>query len=226
MTSYKIFSKLLIFQTLILFMGINFLYSDDKNHTICRIQYSGGGDWYSDPSSIPNLLNFININTNIKVHNEEVKISLKDNNIFNYPYLYMTGHGNIKLTDIEIINLRLHLLDGGFLHVDDNYGLDKSFRREIKKVFPSKNLVELPFDHPIFKSYFIFKNGLPKIHEHDNKPPKAFGLFDNKRLILFYTYETDLGDGWEDASVHNNSEFKRDEALKMGVNIFTYSLIQ
>ena len=226
MTSYKIFSKLLILKILIFFLCANFIYSNDQNHTICRVQYSGGGDWYSDPSSVPNLLKYINLNTNIKVHSEEVKISLKDQNIFNYPYLYMTGHGNIKLSEIEIKNLRLHLLNGGFLHVDDNYGLDESFRREIKKVFPKKNLIEIPFNHPIFSSYFIFKNGLPKIHEHDNKPPTAFGLFDSNRLILFYTFETDLGDGWEDASVHNNSDIKRTEALKMGVNIFTYSLIQ
>ena len=226
MTSYKIFSKLLILMTLIIFLSSNYIYSNDKNHTICRVQYSGGGDWYSDPSSIPNLLRYINLNTNIKVHSEEVKISLKDKNIFNYPYLYMTGHGNVKLSEIEIKNLRSHLLNGGFLHVDDNYGLDTSFRKEIKKVFPNKNLVEIPFNHPIFSSYFIFKNGLPKIHEHDNKPPTAFGLFDKERLILFYTFETDLGDGWEDISVHNVSHQMHQNALKMGTNIIIYYLTE
>ena len=216
----------LIVNIFFFFFSFTYIYSEDLKHTICRVKYSGGGDWYSNPSSIPNLLKYININTNIKVHNEEVKISLENKDIFNFPYLYITGHGNIKFNKKEIQNLRLHLINGGFLHVDDNYGLDKSFRREIKKVFPNKNLVEIPFDHSIFNSYFIFKTGLPKIHKHDNKPPQAFGLFENKRLILFYTYETDLGDGWEDISVHNNTQMKRIEALNMGVNIFIYSLIQ
>ena len=194
--------------------------------TICRVKYSGGGDWYSDPSSLPNLLKFINENTNVQLTTVEARISLEDNEIFNYPYLYLTGHGNVHFSESEIENLRRHLHSGGFLHADDNYGLDKSFRREMKRVFPNKEWVELPFDHPLYHTYFDFSGGLPKIHEHDNKPPQGLGLFDGERLIVFYSYEADLGDGWEDASVHNDPEKKRLSALKMGANIFIYSLIQ
>ena len=194
--------------------------------TICRVKYSGGGDWYSDPSSLPNLLKFINENTNVQLATVEARISLEDNEIFNYPYLYLTGHGNVRFSESEIENLRRHLHSGGFLHADDNYGLDKSFRREMKRVFPNKKWVELPFDHPLYHTYFDFSGGLPKIHEHDNKPSQGFGLFDGERLIVFYSYESDLGDGWEDASVHNDPEKKRLSALKMGTNIFIYSLIQ
>ncbi len=194
--------------------------------TICRVKYSGGGDWYSDPSSLPNLLKFINENTNVQLATVEARISLEDNEIYNYPYLYLTGHGNVRFSESEIENLRRHLYSGGFLHADDNYGLDKSFRREMKRVFPNKEWVELPFDHPLYHTYFDFSGGLPKIHEHDNKPPQGLGLFDGERLIVFYSYEADLGDGWEDASVHNDPEGKRLSALKMGANIFIYSLIQ
>ena len=154
--------------------------------TICRVKYSGGGDWYSDPSSLPNLLKFINENTNVQLATVEARISLEDNEIFNYPYLYLTGHGNVRFSESEIENLRRHLHSGGFLHADDNYGLDKSFRREMKRVFPNKDWVELPFDHPLYHTYFDFSGGLPKIHEHDNKPPQGFGLFDGERLIVFY----------------------------------------
>ena len=193
---------------------------------IARIQYSGGGDWYCDPSSLPNLLSYLNENTPISTYKEEVKIKLSDDNATQYPYLYLTGHGNIKFNENEIIALRSMLLNGSFLHVDDNYGLDKSFRREIKKVFPKKNLVELPKGHKIFNSYFNFPDGLPKIHEHDNKPPQAFALFDNRRMILLYTYESDLGDGWEDPNVHKNPLIVRENALKMGVNIIYFALSQ
>ena len=193
---------------------------------IARIQYSGGGDWYCDPSSLPNLLNYLNSNTPISTYKEEVKIKLSDDNASQYPYLYLTGHGNIKLNENEIIALRSMLLNGSFLHVDDNYGLDKSFRREIKKVFPKKDLVELPKDHAIFNSYFNFPNGLPKVHEHDKKPPQALALFDKERMILLYTYESDLGDGWEDQNVHQNPWVVRENALKMGVNIIYFALSQ
>ena len=176
---------------------------------IARIQYGGGGDWYCDPSSLPNLLNYINNNTPISTYPEEVRIKLSDDKATQYPYLYLTGHGNIKFNENEIIALRSMLLDGAFLHVDDNYGLDKPFRREIKKVFPNKDLVELP-----------------KIHEHDKKPPQAFALFHKKRMILLYTYESDLGDGWEDPSVHQNPWIVRESALKMGVNIIYFALSQ
>ena len=194
--------------------------------TIARIQYGGGGDWYSDPSSLPNLLAFVNSNTPIKTMQKEIKIKLTDNNANHYPYYYLTGHGNIKFTNNEIISLREILSNGGFLHADDNYGMDKSFRREIKKIFPNKELVELPHNHPIFKSYYKLSNGLPKIHEHDNKPPQALGIFNNDKLIVLYTYESDLGDGWEDSSVHNCPEELRENALKMGVNIIYYALTQ
>lgn len=194
--------------------------------TICRIKYSGGGDWYSDPSSLPNLLKFISQNTNVIVDDKEARVSLEDDEIFNYPYLYLTGHGNIRFSEQELIRLRTHLLGGGFLHADDNYGMDKSFRREMKRVFPNKDWVELPFDHPIYHTYYDFPGGLPKIHEHDNQPPQGLGLFDGDRLIVFYTYETDLGDGWEDPEVHNDPVDKREAALKMGLNVFLFALIQ
>ena len=193
---------------------------------LARIQYGGGGDWYCDPSSLPNLLKYLKNNTPISIHDHETRIKLTDDNVNQYPYLYLTGHGNIKFNENEIIALRSILLNGAFLHVDDNYGLNKSFRREIQKVFPNKNLIELPKNHMIFNSYYKFPEGLPKIHEHDNKPPQAFALFDNDRMILLYTYESDLGDGWEDASVHGNPWPVRENALKMGVNIIYYALSQ
>ncbi len=193
---------------------------------LARIQYGGGGDWYCDPSSLPNLLKYLKNNTPISIHDHETRIKLTDDNVNQYPYLYLTGHGNIKFNENEIIALRSILLNGAFLHVDDNYGLNKSFRREIQKVFPNKNLIELPKNHMIFNSYYKFPEGLPKIHEHDNKPPQAFALFDNDRMILLYTYESDLGDGWEDASVHGNPWPVRENALKMGVNIIYHALSQ
>ena len=211
---------------------IFFLYStsflvanEDGAFSITRIQYDGGGDWYSDQSSIPNLLKFIDKNTNISVDIIEKESKIGEY-IFNAsPYLYLTGHGNIKFSDHESIALRNHLLSGSFLHVDDNYGLDESLRREMKKVFPDKEWVVLPNNHKIFNCYYNFPNGLPKIHKHNNKPPQALGLFEGARLIVLYTYESDLGDGWENERVHNNSEEIRITALQMGTNIVMYSLI-
>lgn len=194
--------------------------------TICRIKYSGGGDWYSDPSSLPNLLKFISENTNVKVTNTEARVSLSDEDLFSYPYLYLTGHGNVRFSEREVIRLRTYLLGGGFLHADDNYGMDESFRREMKRVFPNKDWVELPFDHPLYNIFYKFPDGLPKIHEHDEKPPQGLGLFEDDRLIVFYTYETDLGDGWEDTEVHNDPIEKHMAALKMGTNIFLYAFVQ
>lgn len=201
-------------------------YTKAQTFSIARIHYSGGGDWYSDPSSLPNLLSYLDLNTSISTYPNEVKIKLTDENITQFPYLYLTGHGNIRLNDDEIISLRSVLMAGGFLHADDNYGMDESFRSQIKKVFPNKDLVILPNDHQIFKSYYQFDKGLPKIHEHDNKAPQALALFEGDRMIVLYTYESDLGDGWEDASVHNDPFDLRESALKMGVNIIYFSLTQ
>ena len=197
-----------------------------QDFNIARIQYSGGGDWYADPSSLPNLIDFISDKTNIKIESSEYKIKLTSESLYGHTFLYLTGHGNIRFNDEEIGALRNHLLKGAFLHADDNYGMHDSFKREMKKVFPEKEWVELPIDHPIYSCYFNLPNGLPKIHEHDGKPPQGLGLFDNKRLIVFFTYESDLGDGWEDSEVHNNPEVVRQSALQMGTNIVWFSLTQ
>ena len=162
----------------------------------------------------------------MSVISKEARVKVTDPNANHFPYLYLTGHGNIKFTDEEVIALRSLLNNGAFLHADDNYGMDLSFRREMKKVYPNKDFIELPHDHDIFKSYYIFENGLPKIHEHDNKPPQALALFDDARLIVLYTYESDLGDGWENPSIHDNPWEKREAALKMGVNIIYFALTQ
>ena len=200
--------------------------SFNGNFSISRIQYGGGGDWYANSSSIYNLLEYIKNNTSIIVKDEEIKVKIGDENFYKNNFFYITGHGNLKFNNEEIVILRKHLIDGAFLHVDDNYGLDKSFRVALKQLFPDKDLVELPLDHKIFHCYYKFPNGLPKIHEHDNKPPQALGIFHNERLILLYTYESDLGDGWEDKTIHNNPNHIREAALKMGTNIVIYSIIQ
>jgi len=189
---------------------------------IALLKYNGGGDWYANPTSLPNLIKYANqkINTNIKAKPATVEPGSLD--LFSYPFVHMTGHGNVIFSDAEIINLRNYLLSGGFLHTDDNYGMDQFIRREIKRIFPNKDLVEIPANHPIFQKPNIFANGLPKIHEHDNKRPQAFGIFENSRLVLLYTYECDLGDGWEDAEVNNDPKEVREKALKMGANILNY----
>ena len=197
-----------------------------QTFSIARVHYSGGGDWYSDPSSLPNLLTYVKENTPVSIALEEVRIKLTDDNANQYPYLYLTGHGNLRFTDNEVIALRSILMNGGFLHADDNYGMDASFRREIKRVFPNKDLIHLPHDHPVFHIYYSLPKGLPKVHEHDNKPPQALALFEGERMILLYTYESDLGDGWEDASVHQDPWPVREAALKMGVNIIYFALTQ
>ena len=205
---------------------LSFLISDNiGKFSITRIQYGGGGDWYCDQSSIPNLLTFINNNTNVPIDLIEKKSKIGEDIFIKSQYLYLTGHGNIKFSDEEAIILRNHLLSGAFLHADDNYGMDNSFRREMKKVFPEKEWVELPFSHPIFHAYYDFPNGLPKIHKHNDQPPQALALFDNDRLIVLYTFESDLGDGWENKSVHNNPEPIRIKALEMGTNIVMYNLL-
>lgn len=193
---------------------------------IARLKYSGGSDWYNDPSAEVNLLKYLNQNLNIKVDAEYVFVDISSNDIFQYPFLFMTGHGTINLSDEEAKRLRTYLENGGFLYVDDDYGLDKSFRKEIKKVFPDKELIELPFSHPIYHIKFDFPLGPPKTHEHDNKPPQGFGIFVDKRLVLYYTYESNPSDGWADATVHNDPDEKREEALKFGVNIILFSMLQ
>jgi len=191
---------------------------------IARLKYSGGGDWYNDPSAEVNLLKFAARNSNIKVKAEYVFADLSSDDIFQYPFLFMTGHGNISFTDSEAKRLRKYLERGGFIYVDDDYGLDKAFRRELSKVFPDKNLVELPFNYGIYNCMFDFKNGPPKTHEHDNKPPQGFGIFINERLVLYYTYESNPSDGWVDPEVYNDPPAKREEALKFGSNIIIWAL--
>ena len=218
--------NLIYILSIILLMNFKLFSLDFKAgaFTMTRLHYSGGGDWYADPSSIPNLLNFVSKHTNIELNKNENRARIGSDEFYDSYYIYLTGHGNIKFTDTEAHLLRNFLLNGGFLHADDNYGMDKAFRREMKKVFPDKDWVEIPKDHLIFHIHYKFNNGLPKIHEHDNNRPQALALFDNEKIIALYTYESDLGDGWEDSSVHGNSESKRQEALKMGTNIIIYSL--
>jgi len=197
-----------------------------QSFSIARVHYNGGGDWYSNASSLPNLLKYLEKNTTMSVFHKENKIKLTIENLNQNPYLYLNGHGNIRFNDDEVIALRSALIKGSFLHADDNYGMDKSFRREMKKVFPNKNFVNLPNNHPVFNSYYNFPNGLPKVHEHDNKPPHALALFEGEKMIVLYTYESDLGDGWEDGSVHQDPWPIRESALKMGVNIIYFALTQ
>jgi hypothetical protein len=192
--------------------------------TIARLQYDGGGDWYANPSSIPNLLAAIADRTTLPVERREARITLLDDRLWDYPFLHVTGHGNIKLGDREVERLREYLSRGGFLHVSDNYGLDSSFRREIARVFPERPLVDVPLKHPIYNVVYTFPKGLPKIHEHDGKPPRGLGIFLGDRLAVFYDYESDLGDGWEDADVHKDPPELHEAALRMGVNLFVYAV--
>lgn len=189
---------------------------------IALLKYNGGGDWYANPTSLPNLIKYSNQTINTKIRTKPATVEPGSPDIFGYPFIHMTGHGNVVFSDSEIINLRNYLLSGGFLHIDDNYGMDEYIRREIKRVFPNNQLVEIPANHAIFQKPNVFSGGIPKIHQHDNKRPQAFGIFEGNRLVLFYTYETDLGDGWEDAEVHNNPKEVREKALKMGANILNY----
>ena len=194
--------------------------------TVARLQYDGGGDWYANPSSLPNLLAAIRERTGIPVARREVNVTPLDPALRDFPYLYMTGHGNVSFTPPERTALRDYLLGGGFLHADDNYGLDESFRNEMSEIFPDAELTEIPADHPVFHAFYDFPEGLPKIHEHDGKPPQGFGIFREGRLVVFYSYESDLGDGWEDQDVHEDPPETREQALRMGVNLFLYILGQ
>src|SRR5690554_1015988 len=194
-----------------------------KAQEIATLKYGGGGDWYANPTALPNLIKFCNQNINTKFSENPATVETGSVEIFQYPYIYMTGHGNVYFSESDIENLRNYLFSGGFLHIDDNYGMDVFLRPELKKLFPEKELIELPPSHPIFNLHYKFPNGIPKIHEHDNKPPQAFGIFENDRLVLLYTYETDLGNGWENQEIHNNPEEVRQKALQMGANIIKYA---
>jgi hypothetical protein len=189
---------------------------------IAKLKYSGGGDWYANKTALPNLIEFTNRELGMNLAPEEDVVEAGSRDIFLYPYVYMTGHGNVVFSDGDAANLRKYLIAGGFLHIDDNYGLDKFVRLELKKVFPELELVLLPFDHPIYHQKFDFPKGLPKIHEHDGKPAQGLGLLYNGRLVVFYSYECDLGNGWEDQRIHNDPQEKRDTALRMGANILSY----
>ncbi len=189
---------------------------------IALAKYGGGGDWYSDPTALPNLIQFANQELGSDIQPEPATVEVGSSEIFNYPFVHLTGHGNVLFSESDARNLRRYLEAGGFLHIDDNYGLDPFIRREMRKVFPGQEFRELPANHPLFNQKFSFPSGIPKIHEHDNKPAQAFGLYSGERLVCLYTYETDLGDGWEDAAVHNNPENVRQTALRMGANIISF----
>jgi hypothetical protein len=194
--------------------------------TIAQLRYDGGGDWYANPSALPNLLAEIRKRTGLRVSERPVQIRLTDPNLYNYPYLYLTGHGNVRFTPEEVQILRQYLENGGFLHADDNYGLDESFRREMRRVFPDRPLVELPTEHPVYRAFYEFPGGLPKIHQHDGKPAQGFGIFHEGRLAVFYSYESDLGNGWEDADRYDDPPELREKAFRMGVNLFLHALAQ
>lgn len=192
--------------------------------TVARLQYDGGGDWYANPSSLPNLLKAINERTTLRVETTEARVTLMDERLWDYPFLHVTGHGTIRLSDREVERLREYLLRGGFLHVDDNYGLDESFRREIARVFPDRPLVDVPLTHPIYHIVYDFPQGLPKIHEHDGKPARGYGIFIGDRLAVFYSHESDLGNGWEDPGTYSDPPALHEAALRMGVNLFVYAV--
>ena len=192
--------------------------------TIGRLHYEGGGDWYANPSSLPNLLTAVKSRTTLRVATTEKVVTLSDDELWTIPYLYMTGHGNVHWSERDLVTLRRFLQQGGFLHADDNYGMDASIRRELARLFPGEPLVQVPLDHPIYHLIYDFPRGLPKIHAHDEKPAQGFGIFLDGRLVVYYSYQSDLGDGWEDPQVHNDPADKREAALRMGVNLFAYAV--
>ncbi len=199
-------------------------FSQTSSYQIALLKYNGGGDWYANlETSLPNLIAFCNQNLKTNINEEQAIVEIGNSELFNYPFVHLTGHGNIILTDDEVANLRSYLIAGGFLHLSDNYGMDKFLRPQMKKVFPELEFVEIPYSHAIYHQKYKFKNGLPKIHEHDEKPPQGFGIFYEGRLVCFYDFECDLGDGWEDSAVHNDSEENRLKALQMGANLIQYA---
>ena len=215
--------KLLI--TIMIIIAVQAIFPQEEgSFRIARLKYDGGGDWYNGQTEEPNVLDFVKQNTNIKVKAEYTWVDIQSDAIFSYPFLFMTGHGNIVFTQDESDRLRKYCEAGGFLYVDDDYGLDKSFRREIKKVFPDNELVELPFNYGMYSDVYNFPNGVPKTHEHNGKPPQGFGIFLNGRLAVYYTYESNPSDGWDDPDVHGDPPDKRLEALKFGVNLIVWAL--
>jgi hypothetical protein len=211
--------KIFLLPVLLLLLSIE---AGAQNMKLALLVYNGGGDWYANPTSLHNLAAFCNEQLHTSFDVTEAHVEVGSSDIFNYPFVHMTGHGRWALTDEEAQNLRKYLMGGGFLHIDDNYGLDPYVRPALKKVFPELELVELPFTYPIYHQKYNFPNGLPKIHEHDNKPPKGYGLIYKGRLVCFYSYETDLGDGWEDFDVHRDPPEKHQAALQMGANLIQY----
>lgn len=222
----------MLFKRLIIYLIISALYTfastvsanEISTIKIGLMKYKGGGDWYANPTSLPNLAEFCNQQLNTQISTDIQEVEPSSSQIFNYPFIHLTGHGNVVFSQLEAKNLRNYLIAGGFLHISDNYGLDKFIRREMKKVFPELEFIELPFDHPIYHQKFSFPNGLPKIHEHDNQPPQGLALIWKGRVICFYDYESDLGNGWEDQSVHGDPQEIRLKALKMGANLVSYAL--
>ena len=206
---------------ILLFLFLGFFQSVEAQE-IALLKYNGGGDWYANPTSLPNLITFSNNNIGTSIKSKPVTVTPGSSDIFQYPFVHMTGHGNVIFNQEEAENLRNYLLSGGFLHIDDNYGMQQYLEKELEKIFPEKKLEELPANHPIFSTAYNFSSGLPKIHEHDDKPPQAFGIFDENRLVLLFTVESDLGDGWESTEVHNDPEEVRLKALRMGANILKY----
>jgi len=207
---------------LLLLVMFVFVIAKSQDVKLALLKYSGGGDWYANPTSLPNLIKFCNTKLHTQINTDVPAINIGSSELFSFPLVHITGHGNIIFSPEETENLRSYLIAGGFLHISDNYGLDKYIRREMKKVFPGLEFVELPYSHPIYHQKYSFNNGLPKIHEHNDKAPQGFGLVYEGRLVCFYDFECDLGDGWEDKDVHNDSDKKRREALKMGANIVQF----
>ena len=206
---------------LILFLTPLMTFSQN-NYQIAVLKYNGGGDWYANPTALPNLIDFCNENIGTKISKDVATVEVGSDDIFNYPFIHMTGHGNVVFSQSEAENLRNYLYAGGFLHIDDNFGMDAYVREEIRKVFPENELIQLPNNHPIFYGKFNFPNGLPKIHEHNANPPQALAIIEDGRILCLYTFESDIGDGWEDQEVHNDSEYIRRQALQMGSNIIEY----
>lgn len=225
-SKYTYMKKVILFLSFIICFGFSPSTDNEPSLQLALLKYGGGGDWYANPTSLPNLADFCNEQLDTRFDTEYKTVEVGNADIFNYPFIHMTGHGNVVFNDTEAENLRTYLLAGGFLHIDDNYGMDPFVRSAMKKVFPDLDFVELPFNHPIYKQKFTFSHGLPKIHKHDDKPPQGFGLIHEGRVVCFYTYECDLGDGWEDADVHKNPPEVRRKALEMGANIISFVFSQ